>query len=317
MELYSAAVDVTSLPGMFNSGTGRGGSEELYEEAQRTTRFAATLLSTVIGKRAQVHDSLWKTTKRHSMGIIKSMESLFSFVKSVGKAEKPAFEQQENAIQVFMLQRHYDDAAITEYSQNEFLPRVTQASFCYYASMLSIIRQLAFDHPDFWDQGPAKAMLDFHSDKHLQIRQNSLTQKALILQTYTYLRDASSKGFYHESMTESLWDRLSLLSSVKGNEKVGRGAGGSGGSGGRGSVGTTNSGGNGGGTPRCSHCRSPKLHELAKVRPSKQVCPVKDFAAKKAKAIAKSAVEKWETEPADGGFQVTLDEAIADYSDEG
>jgi hypothetical protein len=56
---------------------------------------------------------------------------------------------------------------------------------------------------------------------------------------------------------------------------------------------------------------------LAKVRPSKQVCPVKDFAAKKAKAIAKSAVEKWETEPADGGFQVTLDEAIADYSDEG
>jgi hypothetical protein len=67
----------------------------------------------------------------------------------------------------------------------------------------------------------------------------------------------------------------------------------------------------------CSHCRSPKLHELAKVRPSKQVCPVKDFAAKKAKAIAKSAVEKWETEPADGGFQVTLDEAIAGYSDEG
>jgi hypothetical protein len=117
--------------------------------------------------------------------------------------------------------------------------------------MLSIIRQLAFDHPDFWDQKPAKAMLDFHSDKLLQIRQTSLTRKALILQMYTYLRDASSKGFYHKSMTESLWDHLLLLSSVKGNEKVGRGAGGSGGSGGRGSVGTTNSGGNSGGTPRC------------------------------------------------------------------
>jgi hypothetical protein len=90
-ELDSAAVDVTSLPGMFNSGTGRGGSEELYEEAQRTTQFAATQLLTAIGKRAQVHDLLWKTTKRHSMGVIKAMESLFSFVKSVGKAEKPAF----------------------------------------------------------------------------------------------------------------------------------------------------------------------------------------------------------------------------------
>jgi hypothetical protein len=68
-----------------------------------------------------------------------------------------------------MLRRHYNDAAITEYSQNGFLPRVTQASFRYYATMLLIIQQLAFDHPNFWDQGPAKAMLDFHSDKLLQI----------------------------------------------------------------------------------------------------------------------------------------------------
>jgi hypothetical protein len=34
---------------------------------------------------------------------IKSVEALFKFVKGVGKAEKPAFEQQENVIQVFML----------------------------------------------------------------------------------------------------------------------------------------------------------------------------------------------------------------------
>jgi hypothetical protein len=210
-ELYSAAVDVTSLPGMFTSGTGRGGLEKLYEEAQRTTQFAATVLSTAIRKRAQVHGLLWKSTKRHSMGVFKSMETLFSFVKSAGKAGKPAFEQQENAIQVFMLQRHYNGAAITEYSQ-KWVPSAS------YSSALDYPTTTAFDHPNFWDQGPAKAMLDFHSDKLLQIWQNLLTQKALILQTHTYLRDVSLKGFYHESMTESLWDRLSLLSSVKGNK---------------------------------------------------------------------------------------------------
>jgi hypothetical protein len=136
-------------------------------------------------------------------------------------------------------------------------------------------------------------MLDFHSDKLLQIRHNLLTRKALILQTYTYLRDASLRGLYHQSMTESMWNRISLLLSVKGNEKVGRGAGGSVGSGGRGSVDATNGSGNGGGdkTPRCSHCHSPKLHKLAKVCPLKQVSPVKDFTPKKAKAIAKLAVE--------------------------
>jgi hypothetical protein len=78
-------------------------------------------------------------------------------------------------------------------------------------NLLSMVRQLAYDHPAFWEKGPAKAMLDFHSERLLQVQQNALTRKALILQTYTYLRDANAKSFYHESMTESLWDRLAAL----------------------------------------------------------------------------------------------------------
>jgi hypothetical protein len=269
--------------------------------------MAATLLSTAIGRKAQIHDSLWKTAKRHSMGTIKSIDTLFKFVKSVGKAEKSAFEQQENAIQVFMLSRHYDDSTISEYCQSGFLPRLTQASFRYYSSMLSMVRQLAYDHPSFWEQGPAKAMLEFHSERLLQIRQNSLTRKALVLQTYCYLRDASSKGFYHESMTESLWDRLATIAKSQ-------------------SSGTTK-GSSGGGVvkstvvgdaraPRCSHCRSAKLHELAKARPSKQMCPLKDLSVKQAKLVAKSAVEKWEKSPSEGGFKAALDALIAEHKDD-
>ena len=303
-ELYCTAVDVTSLPGMF--GSIGNGADELYDEAQRTTEMAATLLSTAIGRKAQIHDSLWKTAKRHSMGTIKSVETLFKFVKGVGKAEKPAFEQQENAIQVFMLSRHYDDSTISEYCQSGFLPRLTQASFRHYNSMLSMVRQLAYDHPAFWDQGPAKAMLNFHSERLLQIRQNSLTRKALVLQTYCYLRDANSKGFYHESMTESLWDRLASMTKSQGG---GNGKGGGGGDGGGGGKGAGNGGDR---VTRCSHCRSAKLHELAKVRPTKQLCPLKELSQKKAKIVAKSAVEKWEKSPSEGGFLASLAAVIAD-----
>jgi hypothetical protein len=56
-------------------------------------------------------------------------------------------------------------------------PRFTQASFHYYGNMLSIVWQLAFDRPDFWDQGPAKAMMDFHSEWLLHILLNALTQQ--------------------------------------------------------------------------------------------------------------------------------------------
>jgi hypothetical protein len=310
-ELYCTAVDVTSLPGMFGSiGVG---ADELYDEAQRTTEMAATLLSTAIGRKAQIHDSLWKTAKRHSMGTIKSVETLFKFVKCVGKAEKAAFEQQENAIQVFMLSQHYDDSTISEYGQSGFLPRLTHASFRYYSSMLSMIRQLAYDHPSFWDQGPAKAMLDFHSERLLQIRQNSLTRKALVLQTYCYLRDASSKGFYHESMTESLWDRLASMAKSQ-REGTGKGSSNSGGINGGG--GGKNGGVGDNRVARCSHCRSAKLHELAKVRPSKQMCPVKDLNPKKAKLVAKSAVEMWEKSPSEGGFVASLYAAIASHKDD-
>jgi uncharacterized membrane protein YgcG len=300
-ELWNAAVDVTALPGMFIS-IGSGGGD-IDDEAQRTTEMAATLIATVIGKRAQIHDSLWKTQKRHSLGQVRNMESLFKFVKSVAKSEESAFEQQENALQVFMLPRHYDERVINEYIQNGFLPRLTGATFRFYSNLLSTVRQLAFDHAAFWEKGPAKAMLDFHSGRLLTIRQNSLTRKALILQTYTYLRDANSKSFYHESMTESLWDRLSDLSSVTGGNggQTGLGTGDNDGNGA--------SGGGGGDTklPRCSHCRNPKMHELMRVRPSKQVCPLKDLSPKKAREVAKNAIEAYNRNPSDEVFQNVLE----------
>ncbi len=77
-ELFDAAVDGTSLPGMFSHGS--TGNDESYDEAQRTTALAASLLSTAIGKKAQLHDSLWKTPQRHAPGQIKGSATLFKFV---------------------------------------------------------------------------------------------------------------------------------------------------------------------------------------------------------------------------------------------
>jgi hypothetical protein len=54
-------------------------------------------------------------------------------------------------------------------------------------NLLSMVHQLAYDHQAYWEKGPAKAMVDFHTKWLLQIRQNALTRKALILQTYMYL----------------------------------------------------------------------------------------------------------------------------------
>jgi hypothetical protein len=197
------------------------------------------------GQRRWQHRYFW-----HAAGQIKGSATLFKFVKVVGRAEAPAFELQENGLQLFLFARRYNDLAMDEYIQHG-------ASFWFYSTLLSAIPQLAFNHLDQpWNKGLAQSMLAFHLDRLLQIRSHALTQKALILQTYCYLRDADPKGFYHELMTESLWSRLAELSTKDSYE-------------------------GGGGAPpgdgrrsRCSHCQKPKVHNLCHVGPSKPDCPI-------------------------------------------
>jgi hypothetical protein len=291
-ELFNAAVDVTSLPGMFS-----GGGSAQNDEVERTTQMAASLLSTAIGKKAQIHDSLWKTAKRHALNQIRTVDGLFKFVKKVGKAENPAFEQQENALQLFMYHRHYDAEVIDDYVEHGFLSRLTQRTFQNYSSLLSAIRQLAYDHPKFWGEGPAKSMLTFHSDKLLQVREHALTRQALILQTYIYLRDAKAKSFYHESMTESLWDRLADLS-TKAEEEPHAGPGGA----------KTSK-------PRCSHCRNPKIHDISNVGPTKSDCPligITDW--QKSRTAAKAVLDKWDANPVASRIPRYIEEATQEVS---
>ncbi len=72
--------------------------EEAYDESQSRMEMAATLLSMAISKKAQIHDSLWKTPKQHTLRQVTSSLLLFTFVKAMGNAEELSFEQQEKAL---------------------------------------------------------------------------------------------------------------------------------------------------------------------------------------------------------------------------
>jgi hypothetical protein len=77
--MYTAAVDVTSLPGGWNSN--KGGSEELFQESQKIAQLTSTILaSTNNTKGLEIQDTSWNSALRHSLGKIKSREDLFEFV---------------------------------------------------------------------------------------------------------------------------------------------------------------------------------------------------------------------------------------------
>jgi hypothetical protein len=293
--MYTAAVDVTSLPGGWNSN--RGVSEEMFNESQKIVQLTSSILASSGKARGmEIQDTSWNSTIRQSLGKVNNREDVFEFVKKLGKSKKAAFRQEGNLIQHFLYQRQYSGTYIREYARSSLLNRITDRSFTYFFSLGDAIRQLAYNHPN-WEGGPAKAMLAFHSEKLLEIRQFAVSRKQLILQVYSYLRDSHAKEFYHESMSGALWERIGDLSMAP--PSSGGGTGGSGTSSGE--------------ATRCSWCNSRDLHKLLNLPGQKNICPLKTLTEKsKAREGAKWVVEQKRATPAKD-VQELLSEALTRF----
>ena len=285
--MYTAAVDVTSLPGGWNSN--KGVSEEMFQESQKIAQLTSTILASTNKLRGmEIQDTSWNSTIRHSLGRVKNREDLFEFVKKLRKSKKAAFRQETNLIQNYMYQRQYGGPFIREYVRSSLLCLISARSFRSFFDLGDAIRQLAFDHPN-WENGPAKAMLAFHSEKLMEIRQFAVSRKQLILQIYTYLRDAQAKDFYHESMAGAIWERLSSIPAVPSHT------------------------GGGPETSRCSYCSNKEMHKLFKVLGQRDLCPVKTLPNKgKAKEAAKWIVDQKKVDPTKD-IQTLLAEALTQF----
>jgi hypothetical protein len=303
-QLYNLAVDVASLPGMYISRQDNNVDEDA--EATRTTQMAATLLATAINKRAQIHDSLWKTRSRHGLKDVKDEASFFELVQSVGKAEKHAFEHQEICLRGLLAKRHYDQRSVDNYVQHGLLLRITRDSFQYYKDLLNHARELQYRHKGVWEGGPAESMISYHSKELYAIRLYAPSKKVLVLRTYTYLRDVKAKSFYDESMTEALWDRFAALSKAQQlagtmqeseEDKLADGR---------------PKGGGRVASPVCSHCKSKTLHTMFGAAPYKRSCPLKDQGDAIARRMVGVIIKKHEEDPK-ADLQGMRDQVVATW----
>ena len=138
--------------------------------------------------------------------------------------------------------------------------------------MLNTVRQLVNKHG--WKGGPGAAMIEYHSKKLLNIRSLALSKKYLLLQSYAYLRDAHVKQFYHESMTRALWTHIGTMNNKSNTDG-----------------GSRNN--NTRAAPKCSWCKGTELHRAMSIQPYKNVCPLRESSANKARAIAKKFKEQF------------------------
>jgi hypothetical protein len=119
VSIVEAGVDVAALPGMF-SATG----SQMSEEVQGVTKAANSMLATLSGKRAQLHDIQWKTLRKNSLGAVKKETDLFTLLEAAEDLSVPVFKEQDSRIRMFMYQRRYDDNQITDYLEYGLLPTI-------------------------------------------------------------------------------------------------------------------------------------------------------------------------------------------------
>lgn len=206
-------------------------------------------------------------------------------------------DQQEHALQVFLRSRRYAEEYTQEYVRTGFLTQLTTSTFGYYSELLNTARQLAYDHTSTWEHGPAKAMLEFHAKKLLEIRMFALTRKMLILRTYTYMRDAAKQGFYDNRMNEALWKHALLTGDPTeggGDQRESP------------SAGEKNAE-----AKLCSQCKNKRLHQLMRVKHQRSACPFKDNTPKDAKSRARKAINIFDEDTdLEGGIQEAIRRAL-------
>ena len=243
--IVEAALDVAASPGVFSAT-----HSQLHDEVQGVTEAATTMLATLAGKRAQLHDTQWKTQRKNSLGSVKKASDLFTLLEAVEEASAPAFEQQDSRIRSFLYQRKFDEDAVTDYLEHGLLPTIIRRSHDYFVALLNRIRGLYHKNNDTWDEGPAKAMLDHHTKGLANVRAFSIDYRTLILKVHVHLREAASKKFFHTAMSEVLWTRMARLESPHDVQPPPSA-----------------------GDPKCSHCRSKEIHAHLGLLPARNHCP--------------------------------------------
>ncbi len=98
--MYTAAVDVVSLPGGWNQT--KGVSEELFAEIQQMAQLTLTILKSAGRlKHMEVQDFTWNSTLRHSLGKIKNRDNVLEFMQKLRKSKNPAFQKARRPQQGF------------------------------------------------------------------------------------------------------------------------------------------------------------------------------------------------------------------------
>ena len=183
--LYDTALDVASLPGTLKSST--------YKPPEGLTMDGlGSLVNNWTSGRTKytAFKTAWDSEHNHGLGRITDKTTLLKAAQKLHDDRQDNLKPTTQRVNILLLERHYSSTAVKRYQRYGGIPTLARLSYAAYSGLLATLRQRAIDFPD-WEMGPAKEMLEHHSNKLAQIRATAVNRKSLILNTYVYLCDAN------------------------------------------------------------------------------------------------------------------------------
>jgi hypothetical protein len=170
------------------------------------------------------------------------------------------------------------------------LPRIIRSTMSLYQELFLVFQRLAVAHPNQWDEVGLE-YVTHHAKAFGRIRKCAQTRSQMILQNYTYLRDAKTKNFMDMKLLGALslkWHSLAMAGTPAARPK---------------SLVSPKAAP----TPppwTCAHCHTVDLHEGGARR-----CVARDLPILRARRIALEALKVHKTEP--DAFERLVNEELA------
>jgi hypothetical protein len=270
-DLIEAAPDVLSLPGKLGSATTN--TSDVWDQLAGAVGDMAEQRSNRAG--IQPRDTQWRGATRNAMDKIKTIEDLYDAADELGSQADKVLQSFEASIQEILYSEGWARDNVDQYVSTGLLPRIVQRLLAIYYEIYLHFQRLVVQNPDP-DHFKTYTMLhvEYHARQLRHIRMYAVRRSGMLLRSYTYLRDAKSKGFTNVKLigavTHKLQEMTSLISDAQlldraGGKKIKDWA--------------------------CTHCHSD-LHEGGS-----NLCVLKDFKTKTARRIAKEAERKVKEEP--------------------
>jgi hypothetical protein len=193
-ELMEASVDVLTLPGKLNTAINAAAAEGslIFDQFAEAVGDLNDVSARRVG--AATRDTQWKLASKNTLEKVKTIEDCNTAADELSCEAETVLANMDASMKEILYAAGWAAQDTDSFCLIGLLPRIIRATMSLYQELYLVFQRLAVAHPNQWDEVGLE-YVTHHAKAFARIRKCAQTRSQMILQNYTYLRDAKTKNF--------------------------------------------------------------------------------------------------------------------------